>query len=111
MTIKALYSILFYSILNISISENASGFKLLFRDAKDVQRIKTKMITGGVQFQDLPYRDMEKLRQVGSHHHSAATRSTSDSMNADLNGADAVGNVIRQDCVMLLRDRGHKLNT
>lgn len=62
------------------------------------------MITGGVQFQDLPYRDMEKLRQVGSHH-------TSDSMNADLNGADAVGNVIRQDCVMLLRDRGHKLNT
>eukprot|EP00066_Takifugu_rubripes_P011753 XP_011601019.1 PREDICTED: LETM1 domain-containing protein 1 [Takifugu rubripes] len=40
------------------------GFKLLFHDAKEVQRIKTKMITSGVQFQDLPYRDMEKLRQV-----------------------------------------------
>ncbi|KAK2851799.1 hypothetical protein Q5P01_008075 [Channa striata] len=38
------------------------GFKLLFRDAKEVKRIKAKMI-GGVKFQDLPYRDMEKLRQ------------------------------------------------
>uniref|UniRef100_H3D4P5 LETM1 domain containing 1 n=1 Tax=Tetraodon nigroviridis TaxID=99883 RepID=H3D4P5_TETNG len=40
------------------------GFKLLFRDAKEVQRIKTKMLADGVPFQDLPYRDMEKLRQV-----------------------------------------------
>ncbi|XP_031146104.1 LETM1 domain-containing protein 1 isoform X2 [Sander lucioperca] len=39
------------------------GFKLLFRDAKDVQRIKAKMFSDGVQFKDLPYREMEKLRQ------------------------------------------------
>ncbi|XP_070766416.1 LETM1 domain-containing protein 1 [Enoplosus armatus] len=39
------------------------GFKLLFRDAKDVQRIKTRMLSGGVKFQDLPYREMDKLRQ------------------------------------------------
>ncbi|XP_071777491.2 LETM1 domain-containing protein 1 [Centroberyx gerrardi] len=40
------------------------GFKLLFQDAKDVRRIKTKMFTDGIKAQDLPYRDMEKLRQV-----------------------------------------------
>ncbi|XP_044068580.1 LETM1 domain-containing protein 1 isoform X2 [Siniperca chuatsi] len=39
------------------------GFKLLFKDAKDVRRIKTKMFSEGVQFQDLSYREMEKLRQ------------------------------------------------
>ncbi|XP_077435702.1 LETM1 domain-containing protein 1 [Vanacampus margaritifer] len=39
------------------------GFKLLFRDAKDVTRIKGKMSSDGVKFQDLPYREMEKLRQ------------------------------------------------
>ncbi|XP_045911175.1 LETM1 domain-containing protein 1 isoform X1 [Micropterus dolomieu] len=39
------------------------GFKLLFEDAKDVRRIKTKMVSDGLQFQDLPYREMEKLRQ------------------------------------------------
>ncbi|KAF1390102.1 hypothetical protein PFLUV_G00054630 [Perca fluviatilis] len=39
------------------------GFKLLFQDAKDVQRIKAKMFSDGVQFKDLPYREMEKLRQ------------------------------------------------
>ncbi|KAL3974847.1 hypothetical protein ACER0C_023473 [Sarotherodon galilaeus] len=39
------------------------GFKLLFRDAKDIRRIKAKMWSDGVKFQDLPYRDMEKLRQ------------------------------------------------
>ncbi|AWP10204.1 putative LETM1 domain-containing protein 1 [Scophthalmus maximus] len=39
------------------------GFKLLLRDSKDVQRIKTKMFSDGVKFQDLPYREMEKLRQ------------------------------------------------
>ncbi|XP_029362438.1 LETM1 domain-containing protein 1 [Echeneis naucrates] len=38
------------------------GFKLLFQDAKDVRRIKAKMYSG-VKFQDLPYREMEKLRQ------------------------------------------------
>ncbi|XP_008291879.1 LETM1 domain-containing protein 1 [Stegastes partitus] len=39
------------------------GFKLLFRDAKDVKRIKAKMFFDGVKFQDLPYREMETLRQ------------------------------------------------
>ncbi|XP_057717525.1 LETM1 domain-containing protein 1 [Corythoichthys intestinalis] len=39
------------------------GFKLLFRDAKDVSRIKTKMASGGIAYQDLSYREMEKLRQ------------------------------------------------
>ncbi|XP_023271308.1 LETM1 domain-containing protein 1 [Seriola lalandi dorsalis] len=38
------------------------GFKLLFQDTKEVRRIKAKMSTG-VKFQDLPYREMEKLRQ------------------------------------------------
>ncbi|KAG7221725.1 hypothetical protein INR49_000092, partial [Caranx melampygus] len=38
------------------------GFKLLFRDFKDVRRIKAKM-SSGVKFQDLPYREMDKLRQ------------------------------------------------
>ncbi|XP_040008900.1 LETM1 domain-containing protein 1 [Xiphias gladius] len=39
------------------------GFKLLFQDAKDVRRIKAKMTSDRVKFQDLPYREMEKLRQ------------------------------------------------
>uniref|UniRef100_A0A4W6F9N7 LETM1 domain containing 1 n=1 Tax=Lates calcarifer TaxID=8187 RepID=A0A4W6F9N7_LATCA len=39
------------------------GFKLLFQDAKEVRRIKAKMYSDGVKFQDLPYREMEKLRQ------------------------------------------------
>ncbi|XP_061626010.1 LETM1 domain-containing protein 1 isoform X1 [Phyllopteryx taeniolatus] len=39
------------------------GFKLLFRDAKDVSKIKTKMSSDGIKFQDLSYREMEKLRQ------------------------------------------------
>nr|XP_033485422.1 LETM1 domain-containing protein 1 [Epinephelus lanceolatus] len=39
------------------------GFKLLFRDANEVRRIRTKMFSDGVQFKDLPYREMEKLRQ------------------------------------------------
>ncbi|KAK9515193.1 hypothetical protein VZT92_025859 [Zoarces viviparus] len=39
------------------------GFKLLFQDAKDVQMIKAKMFSKGVQYKDLPYREMEKLRQ------------------------------------------------
>ncbi|KAM4610486.1 LETM1 domain-containing protein 1 [Polymixia lowei] len=38
------------------------GFRLLFRDANDVRRIKTRMLTDRVKVQDLPYRDMEKLR-------------------------------------------------
>ncbi|XP_035015125.1 LETM1 domain-containing protein 1 [Hippoglossus stenolepis] len=39
------------------------GFKLLYQDAKDVRRIKSKMFFDGLKYQDLPYRDMEKLRQ------------------------------------------------
>ncbi|KAK5609056.1 hypothetical protein CRENBAI_016933 [Crenichthys baileyi] len=39
------------------------GFKMLFQDARDVRRIKTKMLVDGVKFQDLNYREMEKLRQ------------------------------------------------
>ncbi|KAM3618232.1 uncharacterized protein V6R79_017714 [Siganus canaliculatus] len=39
------------------------GFKLLFRDAKEVRRIKVKMVSNGLKFQDLPYREMDKLRQ------------------------------------------------
>ncbi|XP_029975020.1 LETM1 domain-containing protein 1 [Salarias fasciatus] len=40
------------------------GFKLLFNDANEVKRIKVQMYTDRIQFQDLPYRDMEKLRQL-----------------------------------------------
>ncbi|XP_072222576.1 LETM1 domain-containing protein 1 isoform X2 [Leuresthes tenuis] len=43
------------------------GFKLLFQDAKDVSRIKVKMMSDGVKIQDLPYREMEKLRQFRRH--------------------------------------------
>ena len=40
------------------------GFRLLFQDAKEVQKIKTRMITNSIDYQKLPYREMEKLRQV-----------------------------------------------
>ena len=52
------------------------GFKLLFQDAKDVSRIKVKMGSQNLQVQDLPYREMEKLRQVSqvSHHRCAHTQ-------------------------------------
>ncbi|XP_077450374.1 LETM1 domain-containing protein 1 [Stigmatopora argus] len=39
------------------------GFKLLFRDAKDVGNIKRKMSRDGIAHRDLSYREMEKLRQ------------------------------------------------
>ncbi|CAL8367105.1 unnamed protein product [Lota lota] len=39
------------------------GFKLLFQDAKEVSRIQTRLVTRQVTWQDLPYREMEKLRQ------------------------------------------------
>lgn len=41
------------------------GFKLLYQDGKTVARIKAKMGSTGVEFKDLPYREMEMLRQVG----------------------------------------------
>ncbi|XP_054902313.1 LETM1 domain-containing protein 1 isoform X2 [Poeciliopsis prolifica] len=39
------------------------GFRMLFQDAREVKRIKKKMLVKGVKLQDLPYREMEKLRQ------------------------------------------------
>ncbi|XP_060913855.1 LETM1 domain-containing protein 1 [Labrus mixtus] len=39
------------------------GFRLLYQDANSVARIKRKMYSDGVQFKDLPYREMELLRQ------------------------------------------------
>lgn len=51
----------------MSSSFTLAGFKLLFSDIKEVRRIKTKMYSGGVEFRNLPYREMEKLRQVGVH--------------------------------------------
>uniref|UniRef100_A0A3B1J7H9 LETM1 domain containing 1 n=1 Tax=Astyanax mexicanus TaxID=7994 RepID=A0A3B1J7H9_ASTMX len=40
------------------------GFRLLFQDAKEIRRIKTRMITNNIDYNKLPYREMEKLRQV-----------------------------------------------
>ncbi|KAK0133888.1 LETM1 domain-containing protein 1 [Merluccius polli] len=39
------------------------GFKLLFREAREVSRIKARLLTRRVRRRDLPYRDMERLRQ------------------------------------------------
>ncbi|XP_051961879.1 LETM1 domain-containing protein 1-like [Xyrauchen texanus] len=39
------------------------GFRLLFQDAQEVRRIKTRMIINNIDHQMLPYREMEKLRQ------------------------------------------------
>uniref|UniRef100_A0A8B9HKB2 LETM1 domain containing 1 n=1 Tax=Astyanax mexicanus TaxID=7994 RepID=A0A8B9HKB2_ASTMX len=39
------------------------GFRLLFQDAKEIRRIKTRMITNNIDYNKLPYREMEKLRQ------------------------------------------------
>ncbi|KAJ8016858.1 hypothetical protein DPEC_G00011710 [Dallia pectoralis] len=39
------------------------GFQLLFQDVREVKLIKTRMLTEGVEVKDLPYHDMEKLRQ------------------------------------------------
>ncbi|XP_077074631.1 LETM1 domain-containing protein 1 isoform X1 [Siphateles boraxobius] len=40
------------------------GFRLLFQDAQEVRRIMTRMFSDSVEHQTVPYRDMEKLRQV-----------------------------------------------
>ncbi|XP_066526595.1 LETM1 domain-containing protein 1 [Hoplias malabaricus] len=40
------------------------GFRLLFQDAREVHRIRTRMITNRIDYPKLPYREMEKLRQV-----------------------------------------------
>ncbi|XP_041860665.1 LETM1 domain-containing protein 1 [Melanotaenia boesemani] len=39
------------------------GFKVLFQDANEVGRIRAKMSYHNMEVQDLPYRDMEKLRE------------------------------------------------
>ncbi|XP_068192793.1 LETM1 domain-containing protein 1 [Antennarius striatus] len=39
------------------------GLKLMFQDFKEIKRISMKMRSEGLGFHDLPYRDMEKLRQ------------------------------------------------
>ncbi|KAJ8258166.1 hypothetical protein GJAV_G00193880 [Gymnothorax javanicus] len=39
-----------------------TGFRLLFRDAMDVRRIKLKMHNSNMKVHELPYRDMEHLR-------------------------------------------------
>ncbi|XP_072304765.1 LETM1 domain-containing protein 1 [Eucyclogobius newberryi] len=39
------------------------GFKLLFRDAYEVRRIKSKLYSERLHYKDLPYREMETLRQ------------------------------------------------
>ncbi|XP_063063969.1 LETM1 domain-containing protein 1 isoform X1 [Engraulis encrasicolus] len=39
------------------------GFRLLFQDAKEVRKIKARMYSNDTDHWNLPYRDMEKLRQ------------------------------------------------
>ncbi|CAL1606458.1 unnamed protein product [Knipowitschia caucasica] len=39
------------------------GFRFLFRDANEVRRIKSKLYNERLHYKDLPYREMEKLRQ------------------------------------------------
>ncbi|XP_051735512.1 LETM1 domain-containing protein 1 isoform X2 [Ctenopharyngodon idella] len=39
------------------------GFRLLFQDAREVRKIMTRMLTDSTENQNLPYRDLEKLRQ------------------------------------------------
>lgn len=40
------------------------GFRLFFEDAREVHRIRIRMIRNNIDPQKLPYREMEKLRQV-----------------------------------------------
>lgn len=40
------------------------GFRLLFQDAKEIRRIQTRVLTENIGYENLPYRDLEKLRQV-----------------------------------------------
>ncbi|KAM9855718.1 LETM1 domain-containing protein 1 [Aulostomus maculatus] len=40
------------------------GFKLLFRDVSYACTLKSEMTRNGLKFEDLPYRQMEKLRQL-----------------------------------------------
>lgn len=41
------------------------GFRLLFQDGKKVRRIVVCMLSEKTDYQNLHYRDMEKIRQVG----------------------------------------------
>ncbi|XP_026055722.1 LETM1 domain-containing protein 1 isoform X1 [Carassius auratus] len=40
------------------------GFRLLFQDGKEVRRIVARMLSERIEHQNLPYRDMEKVRQL-----------------------------------------------
>ncbi|XP_016359344.1 LETM1 domain-containing protein 1-like [Sinocyclocheilus anshuiensis] len=40
------------------------GFRLLFQDGTEVRRIVARMLSEKTEYQNLPYRDMEKIRQV-----------------------------------------------
>ncbi len=40
------------------------GFRLLFQDGKEVRRIGARMLSEGIEHQNLPYREMEKIRQA-----------------------------------------------
>lgn len=40
------------------------GFRLFFEDAREVHRIRIRIIKNNINPQKLPYREMEKLRQV-----------------------------------------------
>ncbi|XP_056588644.1 LETM1 domain-containing protein 1 [Triplophysa dalaica] len=39
------------------------GFRLLFQDAKEIRRIQTRVLTENIGYENLPYRELEKLRQ------------------------------------------------
>lgn len=41
------------------------GFRHLFQDAKEIRRIQTRVLTSNIGYENLPYRELEKLRQVG----------------------------------------------
>lgn len=43
---------------------NEAGLQMLWADAKKARRIKTNMWEHNIKFHQLPYREMEHLRQV-----------------------------------------------
>nr|XP_021521662.1 LETM1 domain-containing protein 1 isoform X1 [Aotus nancymaae] len=50
-------------------SSRKAGFRMLWADAKKARRIKTNMWNHNIEFHQLPYREMEHLRQIqrGTH--------------------------------------------
>lgn len=49
------------------LSFNEAGLQMLWADAKKARRIKTNMWKHNIKFHQLPYREMEHLRQVRMH--------------------------------------------